>query len=142
MDLVFNLGVISADNNDVEQAKEYYQKVIDLDPTHINAQTNMAALILGEEKNIIEEMKKVDYAFVNATFFRVGELKRDMSKIPHPFTIETTTLFENESDKTKNKIYFIHFNHANLTLKVRHHLKDSIQNLGFHFAKEGDNFKL
>jgi tetratricopeptide (TPR) repeat protein len=56
LDLVFNLGVISADNNDVEQAKVYYQKVIDLDPTYVNAQTNMAALILGEEKNIIEEM--------------------------------------------------------------------------------------
>ena len=94
------------------------------------------------DRDIIEEVKKVDYAFVDASFFRDGELKRDMSKIPHPFTTETTTLFENESLKTKNKIYFIHFNHTNPTLKEKHHLKDSIQNLGFHFAKEGDNFEL
>ncbi len=93
-------------------------------------------------KSIIEEVRKVDYAFVDASFFRDGELKRDMSKIPHPFTTETTTLFENESRKTKNKIYFIHFNHTNPTLKNKHHLKDSIQNLGFNFAKEGDNFEL
>lgn len=93
-------------------------------------------------KSIIEEVKKVDYAFVDASFFRNGELKRDMSKIPHPFTTETTTLFQNESRKTRNKIYFIHFNHTNPTLKDKHHLKDSIQNLGFNFAKEGDNFEL
>ena len=94
------------------------------------------------EHNIIEEVKKVDYAFVDASFFRDGELDRDMSKIPHPFTTETTTLFKNESSTTKNKIYFIHFNHTNPTLKDRHRLKDSIRNLGFNFAREGDNFEL
>ena len=94
------------------------------------------------ERNIIEEVKKVDYAFIDASFFRDGELKRDMSKIPHPFTTETTTLFENESIETKSKVYFIHFNHTNPTIKDHHHLKDSIQRLGFRFAIEGDNFEL
>ena len=65
-----------------------------------------------------------------------------MSKIPHPFTTETTTLFENEDIKTKNKIYSIHFNHSNPTILDSHPLKDSFQNLGFHFAKEGDVFAL
>lgn len=94
------------------------------------------------ERNIIEEVKKVDYAFVDASFFRDGELDRDMSKIPHPFTTQTTTLFENEDLKTKNKIHFIHYNHSNPTIKKAHHLKDSIQNLGFRFAEEGDNYEL
>lgn len=93
-------------------------------------------------KNIIEEVKKVDYAFIDASFFRDGELKRDMSKIPHPFTTETTTLFENESLDTKNKIYFIHYNHTNPTIRDNHPLKDSIQKLGFRFAREGDNFEI
>jgi pyrroloquinoline quinone biosynthesis protein B len=94
------------------------------------------------ERNIIEEVKKVDYAFIDASFFSDGELKRDMSKIPHPFVTETTALFENESSETKNKIYFIHLNHTNPALKIKSHLKDSIQNLGFNFAKLGDNFEL
>jgi len=89
------------------------------------------------ERNIIEEVKKIDYAFLDASFFRDGEIDRDMSKIPHPFTSETTTLFENESLETKSKIYFIHFNHTNPTILDNHKLKDSIQNLGFNFAKEG-----
>jgi pyrroloquinoline quinone biosynthesis protein B len=94
------------------------------------------------ERNIIEEVKKVDYAFVDASFFRDGEINRDMSKIPHPFTTQTTTLFENENLETKNKIHFIHFNHSNPTLKDAHHLKDSIINLGFRFTKQGDVYDL
>lgn len=94
------------------------------------------------ERNIIEEVERVDYAFLDASFFRDGELERDMSKIPHPFTTETTTLFENEPIETKNKIYFIHFNHTNPAIKDSHPLKDSIQNLGFRFAKEGAVFDL
>ena len=60
------------------------------------------------ERDIIEEVKNVDYAFVDASFFKDGELDRDMSKIPHPYTTQTTTLFENESLETKTKsILFI-----------------------------------
>ncbi|WP_460218397.1 MBL fold metallo-hydrolase [Psychroserpens sp. MEBiC05023] len=94
------------------------------------------------DRDIIEEVKQVDYAFLDASFFQDGELDRDMSKIPHPFTTETTTLFEHESKLTKSKIYFIHFNHTNPTIREGHHLRDSIQNLGFNFAKVGDRFEM
>ena len=33
-DLQYNLGVISADSGEAEKAKEYYEKVIELDPTY------------------------------------------------------------------------------------------------------------
>ena len=94
------------------------------------------------ERHIIEEVKNVDYAFLDASFFRDGEIDRDMSKIPHPFTTQTTTLFENEDLETKNKIHFIHFNHSNPTIKDSHRLKDSLINLGFRFTKRGDVYDL
>jgi pyrroloquinoline quinone biosynthesis protein B len=65
-----------------------------------------------------------------------------MSKIPHPFTTETTTLFENETVLTKQKIHFIHFNHTNPAIRDAHALKDSLQNLGFNFAKQGARYEL
>ena len=89
------------------------------------------------DKDIVEEVKNVDYAFIDATFFKDGEIPRPMKDIPHPFIIETTKLFENESVETKSKIYFIHLNHTNPALKETDKLKDSIQNLGFNFAKQG-----
>ncbi len=94
------------------------------------------------DRDIVEAVKQVDYAFLDASFFRDGELQRDMSKIPHPFTTETTTLFENETVLTKQKIYFIHLNHTNPAIRERHALKDSLQDLGFNFAKQGDRFEL
>ena len=94
------------------------------------------------EKNIVEEVKNVDYAFIDATFFKDGEISRPMEDVPHPFIVETVKLFEKESQETKSKIYFIHLNHTNPALKENSSLKDSIQNLGFHFAKEGANFGL
>lgn len=94
------------------------------------------------ERDIIEEVKKVDYAFLDATFFKDGEIPRPMSEVPHPFITETVGLFENEPKETKQKIYFIHFNHSNPALQEAHPLKDSISKLGFNFSKEGERFSL
>lgn len=94
------------------------------------------------ERDIVEEVKNVDYAFIDATFFKDGEIPRPMKDIPHPFIVETIKLFENESIETKSKIHFIHLNHTNPALKENHPLKDSILNLGFHFAKQGAKFSL
>jgi len=94
------------------------------------------------ERDIVEEVKKVDYAFLDATFFKDGEIPRPMSEVPHPFITETVALFETASRETKQKIYFIHFNHSNPALQDSHPLKDSISKLGFNFAKEGERFSL
>lgn len=65
-------------------------------------------------KSIVEEVKSVDVAFLDATFFSGDELpNRNMSEVPHPLVMETMKLFETESTETKRKINFIHFNHTN-----------------------------
>lgn len=94
------------------------------------------------EKDIIDEVKKVDYAFLDASFFNDGELSRPMSEIPHPFTTETAALFKNESLATKNKIIFIHFNHTNPTIQENSKERKELEKLGFRFATEGQNYKL
>jgi pyrroloquinoline quinone biosynthesis protein B len=94
------------------------------------------------KRDIIEEVKKVDYAFLDSSFFKDGEISRPMSQIPHPFTAETVALFKNEGLKIKAKIHFIHFNHTNPAILESHHLKDSVRDLGFNFAKEGEVFPL
>ena len=94
------------------------------------------------EKNIVEEVKKVDYAFIDATFFKEGEINRPMSEVPHPFIEETVDLFENESLATKNKVIFIHFNHTNPALQSNSKERNDLELLGFRFATEGQRFKL
>ena len=93
-------------------------------------------------RNIVEEVKHVDYAFVDATFFDANEVKRPIAEIPHPFIIETVSLFENEALEIKNKVIFIHFNHTNPAIESNSETRKKIEKLGFRFASEGDHYQL
>ena len=89
------------------------------------------------ETNITELIKKVDYAFLDATFYKNGELKRDMSEIPHPFVEESMSLFSTLSDADKQKVHFIHFNHTNPLLIEESSAQKEVLKKGFNLAKEG-----
>lgn len=58
-DLFYNLGVISADADDVENAEKYYKKTLEINPNYINAKMNLAALILSGEQAIIDQMNSL-----------------------------------------------------------------------------------
>lgn len=94
------------------------------------------------EKNIVEEVKKVDYAFLDATFLKDGEINRPMSEVPHPFIQETVALFENESPETKNKVIFIHFNHTNPALQPDSKERKELEAMGFQVSLQGGIFEL
>jgi len=89
------------------------------------------------ETNITELIKKVDYAFLDATFYKNGELKRDMSEIPHPFVEESMELFSDLTETDKQKVHFIHFNHTNPLLIEGSTAQKEVLKKGFNLAKEG-----
>ena len=89
------------------------------------------------ETNITELVKRVDYAFVDATFYKNGELKRDMSEIPHPFVEESMDLFSQLADTDKQKVHFIHLNHTNPLLLEGSAAQKKVFKKGFNLAKEG-----
>ncbi|RZN81506.1 MAG: pyrroloquinoline quinone biosynthesis protein PqqB [Winogradskyella sp.] len=93
--------------------------------------------------SIEDEIKKVDYAFLDATFYKNGEVgNRDMSEIPHPFVEESFKRLKNMTSNDKSKVYFIHFNHTNPLLQKNSKAQNEVINLGFNFAKEGLIFEL
>lgn len=89
------------------------------------------------DRSIVDEVKKVNIAFIDATFYHESELtNRSIEEIPHPLVLETVKLFENENAIEKSKIKFIHMNHTNPLLwseDVRNH----IQSKGFGIAVQG-----
>lgn len=94
-------------------------------------------------KNIIDEISKVDYAFVDATFYDAAEIdNRDISEIPHPFIIESMKLFENLTQREKAKVHFIHFNHTNPALDGESEQSKLILSNGFNIARIYDVFTL
>ncbi len=57
--LIFNLGVTSANAGKFDEAEKYYRKVIEIQPTYVDAYTNLADLILKPDSKIVEEMNKL-----------------------------------------------------------------------------------
>jgi pyrroloquinoline quinone biosynthesis protein B len=94
------------------------------------------------EKDIIAEVKAVDYAFIDGTFFEEGEINRPIKEVPHPFITETVSLFKNEQLSVKQKIYFIHLNHTNPAHNKTSPQRIAIEKQGFRFASLGSRFML
>lgn len=92
--------------------------------------------------SIIEEVKNVDYAFLDATFFSEGEIPRPMSEVPHPFIDETVALFKDEDTAVKSKVIFIHFNHSNPALDEKNAKRLALEKEGYRFARQGAIFRL
>ncbi len=88
--------------------------------------------------NLAEIHDTWDYAFIDATFFRDGELPgRNMSKIFHPFVTESFEYFESVPAKKKADVHFIHFNHTNPLLIDGSPSQKEVKDKGFNYAYEG-----
>lgn len=87
-------------------------------------------------KDIIDEIRKVDYAFLDATFYDAVEINnRDISEIPHPFIIESIELFRSLPNSEKEKIHFIHFNHTNPVINPESSQARKVLSSGFNIAR-------
>ncbi len=93
------------------------------------------------EEDINELIKRVDFAFLDGSFFADGELSMDMSLIPHPFVSESMERFQVLSTTDKSKVHFIHFNHTNPLLRETEE-KESVLAKGFNIAQQRQLFKL
>ncbi len=94
-----------------------------------------------------EDIKKViltsNISFIDGTFFSNDEIpQRDMSKIPHPFIIETMEQLSSLNSIKTNKVHFIHLNHSNPALRVHTPAAKLIKAKHFNIASEGQTFDL
>jgi pyrroloquinoline quinone biosynthesis protein B len=95
------------------------------------------------EQSIVEWIKKVDYAFLDATFYDGKEVNnRDISEIPHPFVIESMKAFEGLSNEEKSRIHFIHLNHTNPLLDINSSAYRTVIDAGYGVAAFGEKFDL
>ncbi|MEL7448510.1 MAG: MBL fold metallo-hydrolase [Pseudomonadota bacterium] len=88
--------------------------------------------------DIVEQVRSVDYAFLDATFFADGELPgRSMAEIPHPFVVESMRLFSGLAAAEKARVYFIHLNHTNPLLDDSSSAYKQVVEAGFSVARQG-----
>ncbi len=92
--------------------------------------------------SLIEILKNVDYAFIDATFYTNTEINRDIDEIPHPLVIETMDLLTELPDNQRDKVYFIHMNHTNQMLDPNSDITRNVLNKGFNISRLGQKFYL
>ena len=84
--LYYNLGVISGEQGEIDDAVNYYQKAISLKPDYVDAYLNLVSEILKGEKSIIDEMNNLGTS--RSDNLRYDELKvkrEDLYKKCIPF---------------------------------------------------------
>lgn len=95
------------------------------------------------ERKIIDIIAKVDFAFIDGTFYNGEEINtRNITTIPHPLIIESMDLFKTLPPEEKSKIHFIHFNHTNLVLDSTSKPYNTIIAKGFQIARIHQIIKL
>jgi pyrroloquinoline quinone biosynthesis protein B len=126
--------------------REEYSEVVGY---QINGPNRSAVFIPDIDKwelwsaSLPQAIEHNDYIFIDATFFDATELSgRDMSKVPHPFVIETMKLLSTLPLALKQRVYFIHLNHTNPALKEGSDVEKIILTNGFNIAHEGQKFEL
>ena len=77
--LYYNLGVIYAEQGELELSKEKYQKAIELIPDYLDAYLNLVSIILEDEVAIVEEMNNLGNS--KKDNLRYDELKNDRENL-------------------------------------------------------------
>ena len=76
-ELYYNLGVATAANGNTAKAIDYYKKAIELQPEYPAAQINIAAIMLGQEKDIVTEMNGLGMSKADTKRYDELSAKRD-----------------------------------------------------------------
>ena len=94
------------------------------------------------EQKFRKIIEKIDYAFIDGTFFdkeELGEIRgRDLAQVPHPPIKVTIKLLSDLDESEKNKIYFTHFNHTNRILDQDKIKEELVRKNGFNILNEGE----
>ena len=79
--LYYNIGVVSADLGMKVEAKEAYKKAIEIKPDYTDAYINLAAMILGREKEINEEISALPIRLNKKNKAKFNRLKKEKNGV-------------------------------------------------------------
>ncbi|HHO50338.1 MAG TPA: MBL fold metallo-hydrolase [Deltaproteobacteria bacterium] len=95
----------------------------------------------GWPRDIADVLSEVDVAYVDGSFFDMGELpRRDRSEILHPLVRETMDRLQSET--LRSRVRFLHLNHTNPMLSPGSSAWREVHDRGFRIAVEGEEVEL
>jgi tetratricopeptide (TPR) repeat protein len=75
-DLIYNLGVVSYQINNLVDAEKYFLRVIEIDPKYINAYLSMVDVKLKADKPMVDEMNSLKDSYTDKDNKRYQVLKK------------------------------------------------------------------
>ena len=107
-ELQYNLGVISSEIDDFDNAKKYYLKAIELNKDYVNAYMNLSALILGQEESILDQMNNLGSSAADDRKYDELKAKRNqlyIDAIPYLESAISIDKSNYQAAKTLSNIY-------------------------------------
>ena len=105
--LYYNLGVVSADLGEKDDAISYYEKSIELDPNNENSYLNLVALVLEGEQDIVSQMNSLGTSRAdNLKYDELKESRENLYKQCVPILKDLISINNNiEAIRTLMNIY-------------------------------------
>ena len=117
-DLVYNLGVISANANKLAEAETYYKRTLEIDPNYFNALLNLSELKLRADEKYVTEMNKLGTSEKDNKRYEVIKAEREKcfkSVLPY---LEKALELKPEDDAAKKTLLSV-YNALEMTDKYK-----------------------
>jgi tetratricopeptide (TPR) repeat protein len=76
-DLYYNVGVINSEQGNIEEARENYKKVLELNPGYTNAYLNLSTTYVNEGNSFIDEMNSLGNSRADIAKYEELKTKKD-----------------------------------------------------------------
>ena len=118
IDLIYNLGVISANANKVDEAEKYYKRALELNPNYVNANINLAELKLRADEKLVTEMNKLGTSEKDNKRYAAIKAERDKNfKSVLPY-LEKAVELQGDNDAAKKTLLSV-YNALEMTDKYK-----------------------
>lgn len=79
--LYYNLGIISSEQGESDDAKTYFEKAIEFKPDYIDSYVAIVNILLQEQTVIIGEMDKIAMSNKRSDILKYDQLKEDLNEV-------------------------------------------------------------
>ncbi|MFN3909556.1 MAG: tetratricopeptide repeat protein [Flavobacterium sp.] len=101
-DLFYNLGVISANSGEMDEAEKHYTKAIEIDSKYANAYLNLAVAKLDGEAKIVEQMNSLGNSSAdNKKYEELKKVRENIYKAAMPYLEKYVELEPSNEDAIK-----------------------------------------
>lgn len=80
-DLQYNIGVISSEQGNIQEARVAYRKTLEIDPTYINAILNLSSTYVNEGNALVDQMNTLAVSIKKADLDKYDALKEQKDEL-------------------------------------------------------------